>query len=216
MKRFFDDARNILDVHHQVTVFDDRQGHTEHVGLLESALADHRAGHLSRDGDHRDGIQERVSDTGHQIRRAGTAGGETNAGFAAGPCVGLRGERFTLLVPGQDRADLLRARQGLMQFHAGTPGVAEHDLHAFPLQAVDNNVRPAHQGPFFSSTFDLRCCCLCPFLGRDIRILWHKTMKSYGIWTPAYTPPAAMNQRKLPTTGSRGPEPGNASMHFTC
>jgi hypothetical protein len=42
-------------------------------------------------------------------------------------------------------------------------------------------------------------------------------MKSYGIGTPAYTPPVNANQRKLPATCGRGPEPGDAFyLHFTC
>ena len=48
IKRFFDDARNVVHVGDQIAVLHDRQRHAEEIGFLKPAFADHRLRHLAR------------------------------------------------------------------------------------------------------------------------------------------------------------------------
>ena len=64
------------------------------------------------------GIHVGVGDAGDQVGGARAAGGHADAGPAGGAGVAAGGERAALLVARQDRADLLRAGQRLVDFHA--------------------------------------------------------------------------------------------------
>ncbi len=148
VKCFLDDPRDIRHVHHQVTVFDDGQGHAKHVGFLERALADHGARDLAADGDHRHGVQPGIGNAGHQVGGARTAGGNTDTGSARRAGVALGSEHLPLFMPRQDGTDLLRPRQGLVHFHAGTARVTEQQLDPFALETLDNQRRPLDGGGF--------------------------------------------------------------------
>src|SRR5208283_2223448 len=71
IKRFLDDARDILDVLDQEIVLGARAGDADEVGLLESIIADHRGRDLARQNYHRGGIHVRVGDSGDGIGGAG-------------------------------------------------------------------------------------------------------------------------------------------------
>ena len=144
VKRFLDDARQIVDVGDQVAVLDDRQRHAEHVRFLERALADHALSHLAGDRHHGGRVHVGVGDAADQIGCAGAAGGHAHAGFARGAAVAARHERAALLVTAKNGADLLRAGQRLMDLHRSAAGISEDDLDALPFQAGDENVGAFH------------------------------------------------------------------------
>ena len=79
--------------------------------------------HLAGDRDERNAVELGVGDGGDEVRRAGTAGGHADADFAGAAGDALGGERAALLVPRQDRAELVgKPGERLVQRHAAPPG----------------------------------------------------------------------------------------------
>ncbi len=79
--------------------------------------------------DQRDAVHLGVGDGGHQVQRAGAAGGHADAGLAGGAGVTLGREGAALLVARQDGAELVfEARERLVQRHARAAGVGEDDV----------------------------------------------------------------------------------------
>ena len=164
VKRLFDNARNVVDIGNQIAVLHHRQSHAVDVRLLKRALADHRLRHLAGDGDERDGIHVSIGDTRDQVGRTRTAGGHAHPGPPGHAPVAPRGKRPALLMPRQDRADLLRARQRLVDLHAGAARVRENRVHPFPFEAGHKDFAAGHRGSKFhvlaSGRFLLRFSCL--------------------------------------------------------
>ena len=140
-ERLANDTGNILHVHHQVVVLGDLTGDLHGGRLLERVRADHAPGHLTGDGHHGHGVEQRVRETGHEVRRAGTGCRDAHANLARALGVALRGKHLALLVAAQDVA---HARHGLGQrlvdLHRRATGVREDAIDALALERLDENV----------------------------------------------------------------------------
>src|SRR6185295_1632099 len=97
-----------------------------------------------RDGDKRDRVEIGIGHAGDKIGGAGTAGGHANTRPTAGPRVTFSGESSTLFVARQHRADSLRTRQRLVQFHARAARVGKDRVHALAFERRDEDVAPLH------------------------------------------------------------------------
>ena len=75
------------------------------VDFLEGVRAEHFAGDIAGDADHRDGIEHGGGDAGDEVGCAGTAGGHGNAHFAGGARVAVGHVRGALLVADKDVVD---------------------------------------------------------------------------------------------------------------
>ena len=146
MKCFLENPRQICRIHHQIAVLHHRQRHSENVGLLKRAATNHGAWHLTGNHHHRHRIHIRIGHAGDQIRRTGTAGGNRNTGLAASASVTAGRKSAALFMPGQNRANLFRACQRLMHFHARAAGIRKNHIHALAFEATDDDVCPAHSG----------------------------------------------------------------------
>src|SRR5439155_6390104 len=60
-------------------------------------------------------------------------------------------KRAALLVARENRANLLRARERLVKFHAGATGVSEDRVHALAFEAGDQDVAALHEGPHLAA-----------------------------------------------------------------
>ena len=60
VKRLVNDARQFVDVLHQVVVFGGRTRDAERIGFLKGITAHQLAGDLTREGDHGDGVHHGV------------------------------------------------------------------------------------------------------------------------------------------------------------
>src|SRR5579862_4297617 len=138
------DARYLVDVHDEVVVLHDGQGHAEDVGLLEGAFADHGLRHLAGDRHQRDGIHVSVRDAGEEIGRPRAGSGHANAGPPGDAGIAFGGEYASLFVTRQQGADALGAGQGLVDGHAGPAGVREDDFDSFAFEAGDEDFRAEH------------------------------------------------------------------------
>ena len=135
-----------LRVLHQVVVLGDRAADLDHRRFLEGVGADDVRGHLAGDRDDRQRIQLGVGESGDQVQRPGPGGGHDDAGLAGDAGVALGGEDPALLVPRQDRADLVAiARERLVHGHARPARVGEDHFHAMPTRATRRARRPRYR-----------------------------------------------------------------------
>ncbi len=127
---FLDDTRDVIDVGDEVVVFDDGEGDAEDVCFLKCAAPNHVLGHLTGDGDEGHRVQPGVGDAGDEVGGTGAGGGHADAHFTAGTGVALCGEHASLFVSGQNGADFIGSRQGLVQLHACAAGVGEDGVNS--------------------------------------------------------------------------------------
>ena len=145
VKRLLHHARNIRDVGDQEAVLDHRQGHPEEIGLLKRPFTNHGLRHLPGNGNQWNGIHECIGNTRDQVGRTRPTGCHADTRFSGCSRVALGGKGTALLVPGKDDADLIRASQRLMKFHARTAGVSKDGVDRFALQCSDQNVTATHR-----------------------------------------------------------------------
>ena len=114
--------------------------------LVERALAAPVERRIARDGEQRIGIRHRHRKAGEKIEGARPRGRPADAELVGEHRVAAGGEGGTLLVAGDDRADLRRMLQ--RDHHAGgiLAGAAEGRVHADTFQPANNRLVDAH-GP---------------------------------------------------------------------
>ena len=147
VKSLLHNPRQIVDVRDEVIVLHDRRGHAKHVRLLKRALADHMLRHLPGNRHQRRAIEERIRNARHQVHRARPARRHHHAGPAGHARKPLRRKHAALLVPGQNRANLLRPRQRLVHRHRRPARIRKNRRHPLALQRLDQNIRPQHNRP---------------------------------------------------------------------
>ena len=106
-ERLLHHAGDVVHVGHQVVMLGDAAADFDDRRFLKGVGADDLGGHLAGDGDERDAVELGVGDGGDEVRGAGAAGGHAHAGLAGAAGDALGGERAALLVPRQDRAQLV-------------------------------------------------------------------------------------------------------------
>ena len=112
-----------------------------HDGRFLERIAPHQMGrYLARDGHNRDGVHSGVGQSGHQVRGARSRGRQADAHLPGRSGVSLRGKDLALFVAAENGA-YLRPSQRLVDFHAGTAGVAEDELNSLTLQGLHHDVR---------------------------------------------------------------------------
>ena len=102
MKRFANDARQIVHIGDQIMMLGDGPTDFDNGRLLKRVRADHVCLDLSGDGDDGNAVQFGVGQGGHQVGGAGSAGRHADADFTGGACVALRCKAAALFVPWQD------------------------------------------------------------------------------------------------------------------
>ncbi len=148
---FGDDVRQLVDAAQQEAVLDDRQGHAEHVQLLERIRAQQRRRHLAGDDDHRHRVQHRIGDAGDQVRRAGTGRRNAHSDAPAGPRKPVRGEGRALLVA-DEYVLQRRAVQRVVERHDRAARIPEDRLDAFGFQGLHQPARAVHQAASFRAS----------------------------------------------------------------
>ena len=145
----------------QVVVLRHRQRDAGDVDLLERVLADQRAGHVAGDRDHRDRVELRGGDAGHEVRRAGAAGAHAHADPAGRPGVAVGGVAAALLVADEDVAELGVVAQDVVERQDDAARVAEEDVDALADERLAERVgadpRPLAR-PRVSWSMSLRAC----------------------------------------------------------
>ena len=139
IKRFLDDARNILDVLDQEIVLGARTRDADEVRFLESVVADHRGRNLAREHDHRRRVHVSVGDAGDGVGRAGARGDQHDAGASTHARIAFGHVGRALFVADEDVLDL-RVEQRVVSGQDGAAGIAEDYIDAFGDQALDNDL----------------------------------------------------------------------------
>ena len=110
-------------------MFDNRRGHAEYIRLLESGAPDEARTHLCRNGNHRDGVRIRIRNCRNHVGGTRSGGGHADADLARDSAVPLSGKGAPLLMAGENRTNGRLVAQRLVNRHAGSAGVGEHDIH---------------------------------------------------------------------------------------
>ena len=137
------DAREVREVLDQVIVLGGGARDAEGVGLLKRVAADELGGDLPGDGDDGDGIHERVHQAGGQVGGARPGSGAADAYFTGGARVAFGGEGRIFLVTHQDVLDGAIVEH-VVEGKRDPARVAEHAIHAFPRQTLDEHSCAAH------------------------------------------------------------------------
>ena len=134
MKRLLDDPWDVVDIPDQVAVLHHGERHPEEISLLEGPAPDHLLRHLAGNRHHRNRIHVGVGYTGYQIGGAGPGGRHADTSLAGDTGISLRGKTSTLLMTREDRPDLLRLRECLMDRHGATTRVGKDKIDSLSLQ----------------------------------------------------------------------------------
>ena len=139
--RFLHHPSHIADIRDHVLMLGDRPADLHHRSFLEGITANHRLRDLSRDADHRDAVQFRVSNPRHQIGGTRAAGAHHHTNLPGGTSNPLGRKTAALLVTRQNRPNsLTMLTQGLMQRHAGTTRVGVNRLDTQSDQHLDQDL----------------------------------------------------------------------------
>ncbi len=139
VKRFLDDARDVLDVLDEEIVLGARARDADEVRFLESVVADHRGRNLARQDDHRSGIHVGVDDSGDGVGGAGAGGDEHDAGASADAGIALGHVGRALFMADEDVLDL-RVEERVVGREDGAAGIAEDYIDAFGNEALDDDL----------------------------------------------------------------------------
>ena len=91
----------VLDLHHQVVVLGDLPGDLHNGSLLKGVCTNHFAGHLTRDGNHGNRVQQSIGKTCDQVRGSGTRGGYAHTHIPCSFRIALCCKDLTLRQPKQ-------------------------------------------------------------------------------------------------------------------
>ena len=100
-----DGVRQIFHTLYQKIVLGDGHGHAGDVHFLEAVPSDQRVRHVAGDGNQGNGVQICGSDTGDQVGRTRTGGGDDYADLTGGTCIAVRSVCCALLVCCDDVVD---------------------------------------------------------------------------------------------------------------
>jgi hypothetical protein len=155
LERFFEHAWQIVNVHHEIRMLHDREGHPVEIRFLERHFTDVFREHLPGDRHEWNRIHEGVSDGGNKIGGTGAAGCHAHADFAGGAGVAFGRERAALFVSRQDRANFIGASERLVKLLRCSTWVGKNHVHALANEAFDDCVGSLHFAADF--VFGKRC-----------------------------------------------------------
>ena len=144
VKRFVQDARQVLDRADKVIVLGAMAGDADRVAFLERVRADEMGGHLPRDADERDGIHQRIGEAGDRIGRAGAGGDEQDADLARRAGIALGGMGRALFMAHEHVVDEILLEDGVVDRQHGTARIPEDCFNALILQGLDDHFGPGH------------------------------------------------------------------------
>ena len=125
-------------------------------------------GHVAGDRDHRDRVEHRGADAGHEVRRARPGGAHAHADLARHAGVAVGGVGAALLVADEDVAELRVVAEDVVEGQDHPARVAEHDVDALAEQRLADDVG-ADPGPLAVGAprgASSRACSTAPRPGR--------------------------------------------------
>ncbi len=144
IERLVQNARQVIDVLHQIVVLGARARDAGGVRLLEGVVADEVGRHLPGEADHRDRIHQRVGQPGDRVGGARPAGHQHDADLAGRAGIAFGGVDGGLLMPHQDVAQMILLVERVVDRQYGAAGIAENDINALVAQRLDDHLRPNH------------------------------------------------------------------------
>ena len=172
MKRLVQHARQVVDVLDQIIVFRARPRDADRVAFLERVVADQMRRHLPGDDDERDGIAQRIGQSGDGIGRAGPRRDQHGADLAGRARIAFGGMHRALFVAHQNVLHHVLLKQRVVDRQHRAAGIAEQVLDALIGKRLDHHLRAGHLGagfgvrPSWSSARVTHGRLLRPLIGR--------------------------------------------------
>ena len=138
------DAREIVDVLHEVIVLGAGPRDADRVAFLEGVVADEMGRHLAGDADQRNRVHQRIGEAGHRIGGAGTRGDEHDARLAGRAGIAFRRMGRPLLVAHQDVLHLLLLEDLVIDRQHRAAGIAENMLDPLVGQRLQHDLGARH------------------------------------------------------------------------
>ena len=144
-KRFAHDVSKLCSIAHHVIAFCNRHGNASDVNLLEGILAHQVFCYVAGNKHHRGGIHIRRGDAGCEVGAARARGGEAYTHLAGGAGIAIGRVGSTLLMGGQDVANLAAiAIELVIDVQDGAAGVTKYRINALLQQAFHQNFCACH------------------------------------------------------------------------
>ena len=138
------DARQVVDVLHQIIVLGAGPRDADRVAFLEGVVADEMGRHLAGDADERDRIHQRIGEAGHRIGGARARGDEHDAGLAGRARIAFGRMGGALLVAHQDVLHLLLLEDLVIDRQHRAARIAEHMLDPLVRQRLQHDLGARH------------------------------------------------------------------------
>ena len=140
VKRFVDDARQVIDILHEIVVLGARPGNADGVRLLKGVIANEMRGHLTRQAHDGNAVHHRVGEPGHRVGRPRTRGHEDDTGLARGAGVSLGHVRRALFMPHEHMANPVLLEYGVVERKYGTARVTENHVDPLILKCLEDDL----------------------------------------------------------------------------
>ena len=114
-----------------------------YIGFLKGVAPDGSPWHLARDGHQRHRVHLGGGDAGHQVGRAGAAGGGADSHPSGGPCVPVGGHRSSLFVADKNVAQLRVVGHGPVQRQHRAARQPKDYFHPLLEEALADNLSAA-------------------------------------------------------------------------
>ena len=147
VKRLLHHPGEVFGIGDKVVMLGDPAADLHHRRFLKRVGANHARADLTGEHDEWDAVEFGISNRRDEVQGARTARAHANARPAGGAGVTLGGERPSLLVPRQDRANLvLVAGECLVERHACPTRIRKDHVDAVPDERLNDHVGPRHEG----------------------------------------------------------------------
>ena len=140
------DARELVDVLHEIIVLGAGPRDAGGVGFLEGVVADQVRRHLAGQADHRDRIHQRIGEAGHGVGRARAGGHQHHADLAGRARIAFGGMHRRLLVAHQDVAQLVLLEERVVDRQHRAARIAEDDLDVLVDQGFHQQIGAGRVG----------------------------------------------------------------------
>ena len=141
VKRLVQNAREVVDVLHQIIVLGAGPGDAGRVGFLKGVIADQMRRHLARETHDRHRVHQRVGEAGHGVCRAGPARHQDDPDLPGRAGIAFRSMHRAPLLAHQDVAQRVLLEQGVVDRQDRAPGIAEYDIDALIDERLDDDIR---------------------------------------------------------------------------
>ena len=134
------DPAEFTDISNRKVMFDDPTGDTCYIHLLKAVSPQKGRCHVPGNGDKGNAVEVGIGDTGDQIGRSGTAGGDDRSRSAGDPGVTVCGVGGILFMGAEDMMDAMSVFiQFIVNRENGASGITEDGIDSIAAQRLNDD-----------------------------------------------------------------------------